>query len=198
MKEITIRKMNDSEIEEVARFIAIGYEDDTFFHWCVSHDKNQIQLVSKYYEVYLKAKGSIVNVATLDNQLVGASVWLPHDVDASIYDDINEVVLKHRDNFQEVADRSHENEPKNIPFYQLVGVVSDKQYRGCGIGYQLLKHQIDIFDKEGIPTYLEASTPYTNRSVYYKFNYQPYGDNMVFGKDAILYPLYREALRNDN
>jgi len=193
LNKLIIREIQKDEIDSVATFIAQGYANDPFFHWCVSNDSNQLNIVSEYYKVYLNAQGAQTQVAYNDNQLVGASVWLPHDVDASIYDDINQVVQAYKDNFQEVADRSHSNEPTNTPFYQLVGIVTDKKYRGQGIGKQLLSYQLNKLDALNIPTYLEASTIFNDQSIYAKFNYQPYGDIMTFAKNAILYPLYREV-----
>jgi len=192
---LTIRRLKSEEITDVASFIATGYQDDVFFKWCVNHDENQHRIVTEYYKVYLNAEGCISHVAeTTDGQLVGATVWLPHDVDASIYDDINEVVAAHADHFQEVADKSHANEPTEVPFYQLVAVVTDKALRDQGIGAALLKHQLDQLDERGIPTYLEASTPYVQgKGVYGKFDYKPYGQIMTFSKEALLYPLYRPA-----
>ena len=194
MIAITIRSVESFEIDKIASFIATGYEDDIFFKWCVDNDVNQHEIVTGYYKVYLNAKGCVAHVAeNSSGDVVGATVWLPHNVDASIYDDINEVVGIYADNFQEVADKSHDNEPEGGPFYQLVAVVVDKELRGQGIGGALLKHQIDYLDKIGIPTYLEASTPYHGGGVYGKFGYKQFGELMEFAEGIVLYPLYRPA-----
>jgi len=194
MKGITIRSIRPEEIDKIASFIATGYAADEFFKWCVNNDENQHEIVTGYYKVYLNAKGRIAHVAENDfGEVVGATVWLPHDVDASIYDDINKAVGIHADNFQAVADASHDNEPTNSPFYQLVAVVVDKKLRNQGIGGTLLKHQIDYLDKLGISTYLEASTPYYGGGVYGKFGYQQFGELMEFAEGIVLYPLFRSA-----
>jgi len=196
--DVTVRPIKTEEIDRIASFIATGYNDDIFFKWCVNHDKDQHRIVTEYYKVYLAAKGCIAHIAeNSSGELVGATVWLPHDVDASIYDGINEAVGIHADNFQEVADKSHANEPTDVPFYQLVAVVTDKKVRGQGIGAALLKHQIDYLDGLGISTYLEASTPYYGGGVYGKFGYQPFGELMVFAEDIVLYPLYRPVLKEE-
>ncbi|MCL1948343.1 MAG: DUF6273 domain-containing protein, partial [Turicibacter sp.] len=96
-------------------------------------------------------------------------------------------------NFRAVADSSHYSEPAIEPFYQLVGVVTSQNARGMGIGAKLLGHQLEILDAKGIPTYLEASTPYNGGGIYGKFGYQPVGELMHFAKNAVLYPLYRPA-----
>jgi len=83
------------------------------------------------------------------------------------------------------------------PFYQLVGFVIGPQGRGLGLGAKLLGHNLDLFDSMGIPTYLEASTPYHGGGVYGKFGYIPVGELMVFTDTAVLYPLWR-PYKKDN
>ena len=197
MTDFTIRPMKPEEIDKAAEFISEGYYDDIFFHWTVENDKDRRKVVTDYYKVYLNAEGCSAHVAeTPSGEIIGATVWLPHDVDARIYDEIDEVVGIYASKFRQVADMSHQNEPKGIPFYQLVGFVTCKQFRGQGIGTALLKHQLDKLDELGIPTYLEASTPYHGKGVYGKFGYQPMGELMVFTETAVLYPLWRPATAN--
>ena len=197
MTNITITPITPDEINEVASFISTGYYDDIFFKWVVENDDERHKIVTDYYKVYLNAKGSVVHVARdSSGELMGATVWLPHDVDVSIYDEIDKIAGIYSDNFRAVSDMSHYSEPPMTPFYQLVAVVVGKNAQGLGLGVRLLKHNLDRFDEMGIPTYLEASTPYHGGCVYGKFGYQPVGELMVFTKDAVLYPLWRSAKQN--
>jgi len=177
VRDITIRPIKAEEIKAVAAFIAAGYYDDKFFKWVVSSDLDRHLIITDYYQVYLNATGCVAHVAiNSNNELIGATVWLPHDVDAKIYDDINKVAGIYATNFAEVATKSHNNEPTAGPFYQLVAVVVDKKLQGGGIGAALLRYQIDSLDEANIPTYLEASTPYHGGGIYGKFDYQPFGE----------------------
>jgi len=197
MTDITIRPITPDEISKVASFISLGYYDDIFFKWVVADDNERHKIVTDYYKVYLNTKGSVVHVAEdFSGELMGATVWLPHDVDASIYDEIDKIAGIYADNFRAVSDMSHYSEPPMTPFYQLVAVVVSKNAQGLGLGARLLQHNLDRFDEMGIPTYLEASTPYHGGGVYGKFGYQPVGELMVFNKDAVLYPLWRDVRQN--
>ena len=196
MNKPTIESLKKAEINEVASFISAGYFNDIFFKWVVPDDEVRHFIVTEYYKVYLNAVGAMVHVAKNDDgKIVGTTVWLPHDVDSSIYDDIDAATGKYAKNFRAVADASHDSEPTDTPFYQLVGIVVDPQTQGQGIGYQLLKAQLDHLDKIGIPTYLEASTPYVqDKGVYGKFGYKPYKELIYFDENkAVLYPLFREV-----
>lgn len=198
MDPLIIRPLKAEEIDEVAAFISEGYYNDIFFKWVVADDSSRQEIVTGYYKAYLHAKGSVVHIAEKASQIVGATVWLPHDVDPALYDKIDEAAGRYAPHFRAVADLSHCSEPPMAPFYQLVGIVVSPKAQGLGIGGKLLKFQLDKLDKLGIPTYLEASTPYFGGGIYGKFGYQPVGELIVFTKDAILYPLWRSAKPQHN
>ena len=194
MTKYTVRPMAPNEIPHIANLISTGYYHDPFFIWSVPCDSARHQIVADYYKIYLTAPGAVAHVAeTPGGTIIGASVWLPHDVDAGIYDDIDRVAGPYAPQFRAVADKSHLSEPPMAPFYQLVGFVVAKDAQGMGVGGGLLKHHLDILDEKGIPTYLEASTPYFGGGVYGRFGYQPVGELMVFAESAVLYPLWRPA-----
>jgi len=194
MIEYTIRPMRHEEIDEIANLIAAGYGDDIYFKWVVESDKDRHEIITNYYKAYFQAKGHVTHVAeTPSKKIIGATLWLPHDMESSVYDEIDRVAGDYKDRFRAVSDNSHMSEPPMTPFYQLVGFVVVKEAQKQGIGAALLKHQIDHLDKLGIPTYLEASTPYYGGGAYGKFGYQPVGELMVFAENAVLYPLWRPA-----
>ena len=194
MNDIKITKTNNYEYQEIAEFIAEGYFDDQFFKWVVPNDNDRMAIVTNYYLAYLGVVGAVSYIArNTQGTLVGATVWLPHDVDASVYEEIDAAAGIYAANFDEVASKSHANEPTSGPFFQLVAVVTKKSFQNQGIGYQLLKHFIDQLDEENIATYLEASTPYNGGGVYGKFGYDYFGELMHFAPGITLYPLYRSA-----
>ncbi|MCL2528595.1 MAG: GNAT family N-acetyltransferase [Defluviitaleaceae bacterium] len=189
-----IRPINPSEISKIADLLSTGYYHDKFFKWSVDCDASRHKIVADYYKVYLSAVGCVSHVAVAPcGEIVGATVWLPHDTDAGIYDEIDKVVGEYAPQFRAVCDRSHDSEPPMAPFYQLVGFVVTGAVQGRGVGGALLKYHLDILDKKGIPTYLEASTPYFGGGVYGRFGYQQVGELMVFADTAVLYPLWRPA-----
>ena len=190
----TIRSINDNEINKAADLLSAAYYDDIFFKWCVDNDKDRLKIVADYYKVYLNSRGCIAHVAESHKKgIIGVSVWLPHDTDEDMYKEIELVAGANALQFRAVAEKSHKNEPSNGPFYQLVGFGVLKEEQGKGFGQALIKHYLDILDEAGIPTYLEASTPYYGGGVYGKFGYKPFGELMYFSDTAVLYPLYREA-----
>ncbi|MDR2832799.1 MAG: GNAT family N-acetyltransferase [Streptococcaceae bacterium] len=188
-----IQKITPLEINQVAELFSEVYFHDAFFIWCVNNEKDRLKVVKEYYKVYLESTGAKTFVAKDENKIIGACLWLPHDCDLSIYEKIAQVALQYAPQFNEVAGKSHENEPKNTPFYQLVGFGTLKSYQGKGIGKSLLAAALTGFDQENVPTYLEASTPFNEKSIYAHFDYHTYSDTMKFTNEAILYPLFRKS-----
>jgi len=194
MKDTIVRPMRPEEIDSAASLIASGYYGDIFFKWVVYKDEDHHRVVTNYYKAYLNARRCMAYVAEdADGKMVGASAWLPHDTDASVYNDIDAAVGIYADRFRTVADWSHLSEPPMTPFCQLVGFATMKEAQGRGVGAAMLKYHLDIMDEAGIATYLEASTPYFGKGVYGKFGYQLVGELMVFTDTAVLYPLWRPA-----
>lgn len=189
-----IRDIKPTEIEKAAELFAAAYYDDVFFHWCVPRDADRPKVVKDYYTIYLSSRGAVSHVIENDQgEIIAATVWLPHDADESMYPEIERIAGVNAPQFIAVAEKSHANEPKNQSFYQLVGFGVKKELQGTGFGKAILGHALNIFDKQGIPTYLEASTPFYGGGVYGKFGYTMYSDLMVFTEKAVLYPLYRDA-----
>ncbi|MCL1991704.1 MAG: GNAT family N-acetyltransferase [Spirochaetes bacterium] len=197
IENFTVRPIQAGEIGKAAELLSDAYYHDVFFKWCVDSDEGRRKIVSDYYKVYLSSRGCVAHVAAAGEGLIGATVWLPHDADAGMYDEIERVVgAANAPMFREVAEKSHKNEPTGVPFYQLVGFGVLKEAQGRGVGQALLKYHLDILDEAGIPTYLEASTPFTGGGVYGKFGYAHFGELMTFGEDSFpvkLYPLFRDA-----
>ena len=197
MADITVRPIKPDEIGKVADLLSTEYYNDEFFIWSVPNDDERHKIVADYYKIYLGAAGCVAHVAESPGMgIVGASVWLPHDVDIGMYEEIDKVVGEYAPQFRAVSDRSHDSEPPMEPFYQLVGFGVLSKMRGQSVGTALLMYHLDILDEAGIPTYLEASTPYAGGGVYGRFGYQPVGELMVFADTAVLYPLWRPAVKD--
>ena len=194
MEKFKVRPIKDGEVEKIASFISGGYYDDVYFHWVVDKIEDRHDIVKAYYVEYASAPGAVVHVAeNASGELIGPSVWLPHDLDPEVSKRVYEKAGEYAPQFKQVGHKSSNSCPDMEPFYELVAVVSAKTARGTGVGAALLKYHLDILDEKGIPTYLEASTPYHGDGVYAKFGYQQVSELLVFAPTAVLYPLWRPA-----
>lgn len=97
------------------------------------------------------------------------SVWIPPDKSAFLPDDSQnfEAIIQALSGdetprvlaFLEKFDQFH---PRNKPHYYLGLLAVQNAFRGAGIGIELLKENLQRFDQEAMPTYLESSNPANN------------------------------------
>ena len=87
--------------------------------------------------------------------------------------------------FFEKMDEYH---PKGECWYlPVIGV--DPAHQGRGLGAALLKHALRIIDEEGLPAYLEASSP-RNAALYERHGFEVIGKIQV-GNSPIISPMLR-------
>ena len=70
------------EIDEIAYFIAEGYNDDAFFHWVVPPAEERLAVVAAYYAAYLRAAPTVLTLAAGQRPTVLASKSYKKDVNA--------------------------------------------------------------------------------------------------------------------
>ena len=75
---------------------------------------------------------------------------------------LRELIGDRADAVMELIEGFEDSQPANPPHYylSLLGVHDD--YRGKGTGMRLLAENLDRFDAEGVPTYLESSNAVNN------------------------------------
>lgn len=88
----------------------------------------------------------------------------------------------------EQMDRFHPHEP--VWYLPLIGV--DPAYQGRGIGSALLRHALETCDEQGLPAYLEATTPGSVR-LYQRHGFEPLGSLQVPGSPEIV-PMLRKPV----
>ena len=97
------------------------------------------------------------------------SVWIPPEKSAFLPDDSRnfEAIIQALSGveaprvlaFLEQFDQFH---PRHKPHYYLGLLAVQNAFRGGGIGMALLKENLQRFDQEGVPTYLESSNAANN------------------------------------
>jgi ribosomal protein S18 acetylase RimI-like enzyme len=73
-------------------------------------------------------------------------------------------------------------------YLPLIGV--DPAYQGRGLGAALLDHALAISDKDGLPAYLEATSP-NNRRLYERHGFEVVGE-IQYGDSPAMWPMWRE------
>jgi GNAT superfamily N-acetyltransferase len=69
-----------------------------------------------------------------------------------------------------------------------MGVVGGRQ--GAGLGSALLRHRLARADADGLPAYLEASSP-RSRALYLRHGFEDLGEPVRVADSPPLYPMWR-------
>jgi ribosomal protein S18 acetylase RimI-like enzyme len=74
-------------------------------------------------------------------------------------------------------------------YLPLIGV--DPSQQGNGVGSALMKHALEIVDRDHMPAYLESSNP-KNVSLYERHGFEVIGEIQV-GSSPTMRPMFRSA-----
>ncbi len=166
-----IRQMKFSDIPDVARALAEAFEDDPHFRWIVRDDRRRLERLERAFALFTERIWLPHDAGYTHERLIGAALWMPPGTwHVSVLTQLrlmpgtiralgnNSPRLIRALNFIE---RKH---PRKRHWYlPIIGVA--RAWQGRGFGSALLHPMLQRCDREGIPAYLEASTP-RNRALY--------------------------------
>jgi ribosomal protein S18 acetylase RimI-like enzyme len=134
--------------------------------------------------------------AYIAEDYAGAALWLPPGVEAD-GDELATVVTQTvaadlMDPLGELMEMQHECHPEGQHWYlPLIGV--DPIQQGRGHGSRLLRQAFERIDREGLPAYLEATTP-ESRSLYARHGFEVVREIQAAGSPP-MWPMVRTAQR---
>jgi ribosomal protein S18 acetylase RimI-like enzyme len=95
-----------------------------------------------------------------------AALWVPPNgseltdaEEAEVEPMLRELVGAHTEAFLECLDLFESNRPRQEPHYYLSLLGTHNDYRGQGVGMQLLSENLELIDREEMPSYLESTNP---------------------------------------
>jgi GNAT superfamily N-acetyltransferase len=160
----TVRRATPPDVERLSVALAAAFEDDPVFGWLLPDRSSRLGRLALFFKLELRhvvlPKGQVWTAA----QTTGASLELPPDAWRMPLG----TQLRHGPAFVRVfgsrlprtmalltlMERRHVHEPHYyIPY---VGVAPGSQ--GHGLGTALLTPTLDRCDREGLPSYLEATS----------------------------------------
>lgn len=86
---------------------------------------------------------------------------------------------------QALAERHPDHAHLYLP---CMGVVGARQ--GTGLGSAMLRHRLARADADGLPVYLEASSP-RSRTFYQRHGFEDFGDPVRVADSPLLWPMRR-------
>ncbi|MFJ9787183.1 GNAT family N-acetyltransferase [Amycolatopsis sp. NPDC101161] len=166
-----VRAAQPAELDAVLATLVAAFQDDPMSRWVFPGDERRRDVAHPAFFRELIQAGFAVGSVDVTEDHSAAVIWLP----GSAGDD--EPVAGLDPDEQERLDvllaLMAGREPAEPHWHaQFIGVRPGRQRRG--IGARLLRHGLARYDAEGVPTYLEASSPDSTR-LYRRLGFRDHG-----------------------
>lgn len=152
------------------------FYDDPFMSWLLPHEETRTESLRTLMELEIGFSMRRGHAYVLDD-LSGAALWSPPDVDFLTDTEAGafaECIVEHDPDRAETVlgglGAFAEAHPAESCFYlSTIGIDPDQRSRG--LGARLLRHVLDVCDREGLAAYLESSNP-RNVSFYERHGFE--------------------------
>jgi GNAT superfamily N-acetyltransferase len=185
---VPVRRVDGAEQQAVLDVLTEAFMDDPLVRWLFpdAGDRGRLQahfhrslLTHPAAEAYLAGRGE------------GASVWLTLAEGRAAHEESPDTVFGESGNRlrvlgQALAERHPEHEARL--YLPCMGVVSGRQ--GTGLGSAMLRERLERADADGLPAYLEASSP-RSRALYLRHGFADLGEPIRVADSPPLWPMRR-------
>jgi ribosomal protein S18 acetylase RimI-like enzyme len=167
----TVRKARADEAAELAQTLARAFHEDPAMGWIFEDEAFRRERSPGNFELYLRRFWLEHDETFTTASVAGVCVWeLPGKWKVSILRQLAALpALLRLDGRIAIrllrAVTSLEAGHPDEPHYYLPMIGVDPDWQGRGLGSALLAPMLERCDREGVPAYLEASTP-RNRELY--------------------------------
>lgn len=193
----SVRKASSAEIPRLAAVLARALYDDPQFVWMLPDNARRSRLLEPGFELFLRRLSFKQDETYTTDGIAGAAVWeLPGQWQIGFAQQLRLLPAMARlygrslPRLMRAISSVESNHPKERHYYlAFAGVEPD--WQGRGIGSALMRPVLDRCDREGVPAYLEASTP-RNRALYERHGFEV-TEEFTLGKGSPpLWPMWRE------
>ena len=207
---IDIRRAEPGDAERLAGIIAEAFHDLPVSPWLVPDSAERARVYPAYFHVQVEtsiAQGVVYEASAGGDAGAGrvagdaVAVWLPmtgghHEPPADYDERLVAACGPTVDQFRALEARMAQLHPEP-PHHYLALLAVHPKYQGTGLGSALLNHHHALLDTDGLPAYLEASSP-RSRDFYRRHGYRPHGGPLVMEDGAppetgpAMWPMWRD------
>jgi len=182
----------------MVRALAAAFYADPVFEWLYPDAVQRRQVMGPFFGIFTDAIAPY-GVSQVIGDGAAAALWVPpgehvvaeEDAEA-FFDEINALSPADGERLAavfELMDAAHPMEP--CWYLNFIGVVPEEQ--GTGVGSALLRSSLARSDRDGVPAYLEATSP-DNCRLYERFGFEVIGE-IVLPDGPIMVPMWRDPAR---
>ena len=158
-----------ADVDRVTEIITLAFATDPVWGVAIARPDGSTEHHAAYWRPWVE--GAIRHSGVyLNDDATAVSVWVPPGCDEMSEAqgaEVLDVVEKFLPPASKVAmlelwDRFAAAQPPEGQHAYLSFLATHPASRGLGVGQELLRENLDEFDRQGIPTYLESSNPANN------------------------------------
>lgn len=191
-----VRQADDADHQTVLDVLTEAFMNDPVACWLFPEVEDRRRLQPHFYRPLLTHPTA---EAYLAGRHGGASVWITLAARQAPYEDSTNAPEaspfgKNGPRLRALGQALAERHPDHEPHLYLpcIGVVSEGQ--GTGLGSAMLRHRLVRADTDGLPAYLEASSP-RSRALYLRYGFEDLGEPLHVENSPLLWPMWRQPRR---
>lgn len=193
----SIGRAHAADEDRVAAVLARAFDDDPVFRFLIPADTRGPLTLRRFFRNLVRELAMPHGEVRITSSSDGTAVWLPPGADTTglgqqirlLPTMIKSVGLRGLPRLLRTLSLMDAHHPKEPHFYlMLLGVDPDRQ--GQGIGSDLLREVLDGCDRDGVPAYLEASSP-RNVPLYERWGFVVREQLDLPGGGPALWPMWR-------
>ncbi|MGW5722938.1 GNAT family N-acetyltransferase [Amycolatopsis sp. NPDC003865] len=166
-----VRAAEPAELEAVLAILVAAFQDDPVSRWVFPGDERRRAVSHPAFFRDLIQAGFAAGGVDVTDDHSAAVIWLPPG--AGDDEPVAGLDPAEQDRLAVLLGMMADREPAERHWHaQFIGVLPGRRRRG--LGARLLGHGLARYDAEGVPTYLEASSPDSTR-LYRRLGFRDHG-----------------------
>jgi len=178
-----------ADIPALAGTLAAAFFDDPVFSYCYPDGAQRQEILPRWFEIVTEANLPHGGIYTTDDGVAGA-VCVPPDAedDEQTGAALAEISGTDAQTLLETFERMDEQHP-HTPHHYLFLLGTRPEWQSLGIGSTLLRSVLELFDRDAMPAYLEATSE-ANKRLYLRHGFEVTGE-IKLPDGPSMWPMWR-------